>query len=62
MVEYQTGDIETVKILYVGDAQIGASKGQPQDSTELVADEGVENTAACNDGFAWNRTLNIALE
>lgn len=60
-VEYQTKDIDTVKILYVGDPQIGASKGQPQDGSELTADEGEANTAACNDGFAWNRTLNTAL-
>lgn len=62
VVEYQTQDTDTVKILYVGDPQIGASKGQPQDGGELTADEGAANTAACNDGFAWNRTLNIALE
>ncbi|MCD7841183.1 MAG: metallophosphoesterase [Lachnospiraceae bacterium] len=49
-----------MKILYVGDPQIGASKGQTQGDGELVADEGVANTAAENDGFAWNRTLEIA--
>ncbi|MCD8014574.1 MAG: metallophosphoesterase family protein [Lachnospiraceae bacterium] len=58
--EYTTGSYDTVKILYVGDPQIGASKGQTQGDGELVADSGVANTAAENDGFAWNRTLEIA--
>ena len=38
--------LTTLKILYVGDPQIGASKGQPQGDGELVNDEGVANTAA----------------
>lgn len=59
-VEYTTQDTDTVKILYVGDPQIGASKGQTQNGAELVADEGSANTAAENDGFSWNRTLSIA--
>ena len=37
--EYTTQDTEEVKILYVGDPQIGASKGQTQDGAELTADE-----------------------
>ena len=59
--EYTTKDTDTVKILYVGDPQVGASKGQTQDGAELVADDGAANTAAKNDGFSWNRTLNTAL-
>lgn len=59
--EYTTQSTDTVKILYVGDPQIGASKGQTQGSEELVNDSGVANTAAKNDGFSWNRTLNAAL-
>ena len=58
--EYKTGSFESVKILYVGDPQIGASKGQTQGSDTLKADSGVANTAARNDAFAWNRTLEIA--
>ena len=60
--EYKTKDLYTVKILYVGDPQVGASKGQAQNGEELVADDGAANTAARNDGFAWNRTLTAALE
>ena len=59
---YTTGDFESAQILYVGDPQIGASKGQPQNGEELVADSGAANTAARNDGFAWDRTLDIAVE
>ena len=59
--EYKTGDLDTVKILYVGDPQIGASKGQTQNGEALTADTGAANTAARNDGFAWNRTLTTAL-
>jgi hypothetical protein len=57
---YKTGSFSTVRMLYVGDPQIGASKGQPQGSDKLVADSGVANTAARNDSFGWNRTLEIA--
>lgn len=41
---------------------MGASKGQSQNGADLVADEGAANTAARNDGFAWNRTLTAATE
>ena len=58
--EYKTGSFDSVKMLYVGDPQIGASKGQPQNGEALVADSGAANTAARNDAFAWNRTLEIA--
>lgn len=57
---YQTRSFSTVKMLYVGDPQIGASKGQPQGADKLVADSGAANTAARNDSFGWNRTLEIA--
>ena len=59
--EYKTQKTDTVKMLYVGDPQIGASKGQTQDGAELTNEFGAENTAAENDGFSWNRTLNTAL-
>ncbi|MBP1736386.1 MAG: putative surface layer protein [Oscillospiraceae bacterium] len=58
---YETGDFEAVNILLVGDPQIGASKGQPQGSETLVNDSGAANTAARNDSFAWDRTLDIAV-
>ena len=58
---YKTGSFENVKILYVGDPQVGASKGQPQGEGKLSADSGAANTAARNDGFAWDRTLDTAL-
>ena len=60
--EYKTGSFENVKILYVGDPQVGASKGQPQGEGKLSADSGAANTAARNDGFAWDRTMDKALE
>ena len=59
--EYKTQKTDTVKMLYVGDPQIGASKGQTQNGAELTNESGASNTAAENDGFSWNRTLNTAL-
>lgn len=60
--EFKTQAFDSVKMLYVGDPQVGASKGQPTANSEELAEEsGEANTAAENDGFAWNRTLNIAL-
>ncbi len=58
----KTGSFDEVQILYVGDPQVGASKGQPQGEGKLAADDGAANTAARNDGFAWDRTLDIALQ
>ena len=58
---YETRSFDTVKMLYVGDPQIGASKGQPQGSETLAAESGAANTAARNDAFGWNRTLEAAL-
>ncbi len=36
--EYKTGSFDSVKMLYVGAPQIGASKGQPQNGEALTAD------------------------
>ena len=58
---YRTHSFSTVKMLYVGDPQIGASKGQPQGADKLAADSGAANTAARNDAFGWNRTLEAAV-
>ena len=60
--EYKTQGTDSLKILYVGDPQIGASKGQTQNGAELTNESGAANKAAENDGFSWNRTLNTALE
>lgn len=57
---YKLSSTDDVKILYVGDPQIGASKGQTQSSEKLVAEDGAANTAARNDSYSWNRTLTIA--
>ncbi|MEA4954453.1 MAG: metallophosphoesterase [Pseudoflavonifractor sp.] len=57
---YRSGSFSSVKMLYVGDPQIGASKGQPQNGEKLLADAGAANTAARNDAFAWARTLSVA--
>ena len=61
VVTYQTQDFSTLKILYVGDPQVGASKGQTQGDVTLTADSGAGNLAARNDSFAWDRTLDIAI-
>lgn len=60
--EYKTGSFSELNLLYVGDPQVGASSGKPQGGEELVGDDGVANTAARNDGYGWNRTLEIAAE
>lgn len=39
-------EVLKVKILYVGDPQVGASKGQPHGEGKLSADSGAANTAA----------------
>lgn len=57
---YHLSDTADTKILLVGDPQIGASKGQPQGGGELAQEDGAANTAARNDSYSWNRTLNIA--
>ena len=59
---YRTHSFSSVKMLYVGDPQIGASKGQPQNGSKLVAASGADNSAARNDSFGWNRTLDIAFK
>lgn len=57
---YTLSNTRDVKFLVVGDPQIGASKGQTQNGEKLVADAGAANTAARNDGYSWDRTLDIA--
>lgn len=56
--EYKTGDPHNFSFMYVGDPQIGASKGQvPSDGSSKQT----EDTAARNDAFNWNKTMNNAL-
>ena len=56
--EYKTGDPHNFSFMYVGDPQIGASKGQvPSDGSEKQSGD----IAARNDAFNWNKTMNSAL-
>jgi len=59
---FKTGSFENVSILYVGDPQIGASKGQSQNGETLANTDGAANTAARNDSYGWNRTLETAVK
>lgn len=56
--KFKTGDISNFSFLYVGDPQIGASKGQtPTESSEAQS----ADIAARNDAFSWNKTLTAAI-
>ena len=57
---YTLSSTDDVKFLVVGDPQIGASKGQTVDGAVNAEDGGAANTAARNDAFSWDRTLDIA--
>lgn len=57
---YKLSSTDDVKFFVVGDPQIGASKGQTVDGQVNAEDSGAANTAARNDAYSWNRTLNIA--
>ena len=55
---FTTGDTDSFSIMYVGDPQIGASKGQvPAESDTAQTAE----IAARNDAFSWNNTLTSAV-
>lgn len=55
---FKTGNPDDFSFMYVGDPQIGASKGQTaSESTEKQDGE----MAARNDAYNWNKTLNYAL-
>lgn len=54
---YSTKGFTEYSVLYVGDPQIGACKGQTSAEGDTMADE----IAARNDAFNWNRTLENAL-
>lgn len=56
--KFKTGDTSNFSFLYVGDPQIGASKGQtPTESSEAQS----ADIAARNDVFSWNKTLTAAI-
>ncbi len=56
--KFRTGDTSNFSFLYVGDPQIGASKGQtPTEGSEAQS----ESIAARNDAFSWNKTLTAAM-
>lgn len=56
--KFKTGDTSNFSFLYVGDPQIGASKGQtPTESSEVQS----ADIAARNDAFSWNKTLTAAI-
>lgn len=56
--KFKTGDTSNFSFLYVGDPQIGASKGQtPTESSEAQS----AAIAARNDAFSWNKTLTSAI-
>lgn len=58
---FKTGDSSSFTFMYVGDPQIGASKGQvPKGSGESGEKQSAE-IAARNDAFSWNKTLKSAM-
>lgn len=56
---FTTGEAGKFSFLYVGDPQIGASKGQVP--TESESSQSAE-IAARNDAFSWNKTLTAAIK
>lgn len=67
--KYTTRSFSDFSFLYVGDPQIGASKGQTgSDDTSMnsgsnnVTTEANANLAARNDSYNWNQVLNNALK
>ncbi len=60
--KYTTKSFSSFQMLYFGDPQIGASKGQKVSTGDTLENKTALNTAARNDAFNWNTTLNIALK
>ena len=54
---FTTGDTDNFSIMYVGDPQIGSSKGQTPAESETAQ---TPEIAARNDAFSWNNTLKAA--
>ena len=61
-VKYATKSFSSLKILFVGDPQIGASTGQTVSTGDKLESTSEQNTAARNDAYNWNATLNTALQ
>jgi len=59
---YTTKSFSSFKMLFFGDPQIGASKGQTVSTGDKLENESAVNTAARNDAFNWNTTLSVALK
>lgn len=66
--KYSTKSFSSFSFLYVGDPQIGASKGQTNTegdkmvtASNTVTSTAEENLAARNDGYNWNKVLNKAI-
>lgn len=66
--EYSTKSFSGFSFLYVGDPQIGASKGQTSSEGDSmvsgsnnVSTDAEANLAARNDGYNWNKVLNKAV-
>jgi len=60
--KYTTKSFSSFKMLFFGDPQIGASKGQTVSTGDKLENTSSLNTAARNDAFNWNTTLNVALK
>lgn len=67
-VEYSTKSFSSFSFMYVGDPQIGASKGQESVEGDkmnsignTVSSKAEDNLAARNDGYNWNKVLNKAM-
>lgn len=58
---FKTHGFNSYSMLYVGDPQIGASKGQTTSKGDKLENKSAVNTAARNDAFSWNKTLNAAM-
>ncbi|WP_394525242.1 metallophosphoesterase [Lacrimispora sp. JR3] len=58
---FKTHSFNSYTMLYVGDPQIGASKGQTTSRGDKLENSSPLNTAARNDSFSWNKTLNMAM-
>lgn len=66
--EYSTKSFTSFSFLYVGDPQIGASKGQTNEEGDAmssgsnkVTTDADANLAARNDSYNWNKVLNKAV-
>lgn len=60
-VKYTTKSFSSYKVLFVGDPQIGASKGQTVSTGDQLENKSELNTAARNDALSWDTSLKTAL-